>query len=705
MGTFGCPFSFGRACSKAPFRTPKRSSMKTQPILPAHISFDQPGHEGLAWASDFADIYHPRDGAFAQACEVFLKGNGLPERWQGRARFVILETGFGLGNNFLATWQSWKDDPARCERLVFVSIEKHPPQQRDLAQAHQQSPALELAAQLQAQWPLATHGLHVLEFEGGHVRLFLAWGDARTWWPELVGRVDAHYLDGFAPGLNEAMWDTHLLRHTARLGAPDATAATWSVARTVRDGLSAAGFEVERVPGFGSKRERLVARRREASNATFARDTAPPGRLPAHRCQTALVVGGGLAGAATAWALANQGIRVQVIERHAAVAKETSSNLAGLFHGVFHANDGVHAQLLRAASHRTYQLLAPWIRSGRVRGLAQGLWRGESESREPQRWENLCGALRQQALPEGFVRPCTVEDALGLTGMPTGGNGWWYAQGGWVCPGDVVLSLLQTPGIELISHQQVQALTRDEASGRWRAWNDQRQLIVEADVAVVAGAFDALPLLKPWADTSAWPLRRTRGQVTSMDASLARALDLPIPHHPLASGGYVIGLPASMGGGLLCGATQQLDDEDASVRLTDHLANLAQFDKLAGRRLGPGELLKREALLDKEFAAGASSRLAGRTGWRLTCDDRMPLVGPVPAPAAERHLTQRQEQARFIERTPGLYMLSALGSRGITLAPLLGETLAAWITGAPVPLPASLMDAIDPARHLAKAAR
>jgi tRNA 5-methylaminomethyl-2-thiouridine biosynthesis bifunctional protein len=44
----------------------------------------------------------------------------LPQRWAGRRHFVILETGFGLGHNFLATWAAWRDDPQRCEDLWFV---------------------------------------------------------------------------------------------------------------------------------------------------------------------------------------------------------------------------------------------------------------------------------------------------------------------------------------------------------------------------------------------------------------------------------------------------------------------------------------------------------------------------------------------------------------------------------------------------------
>ncbi|NLZ42606.1 MAG: oxidoreductase, partial [Comamonadaceae bacterium] len=105
--------------------------MKTEPIAPARIDWDG----GAPRAPDFGDLYHPRIGAFAQAAHVFLRGNGLPERWHGRERFTIVETGFGLGLNFLATWAAWRDDPRRCARLHYVAIDKHPPVLADLQRA------------------------------------------------------------------------------------------------------------------------------------------------------------------------------------------------------------------------------------------------------------------------------------------------------------------------------------------------------------------------------------------------------------------------------------------------------------------------------------------------------------------------------------------------------------------------------------------
>src|SRR2546427_191519 len=93
-----------------------------EPLVPARLAFSK----GVPHSEAFGDIYHSVSGGLEQARHVFLRGNGLPERWAGRERFVVFETGFGLGLNFLATWQAWRADASRPRRLHFVSIEKHP---------------------------------------------------------------------------------------------------------------------------------------------------------------------------------------------------------------------------------------------------------------------------------------------------------------------------------------------------------------------------------------------------------------------------------------------------------------------------------------------------------------------------------------------------------------------------------------------------
>jgi tRNA U34 5-methylaminomethyl-2-thiouridine-forming methyltransferase MnmC len=79
-------------------------------------------------------------------------------------------------------------------------------------------------------------------------------GDARETLPAWSGRADAWFLDGFAPARNPELWEAELLAEVARRTRPGGTFATYTAAGHVRRALAAAGFAVERVPGFGAKR-------------------------------------------------------------------------------------------------------------------------------------------------------------------------------------------------------------------------------------------------------------------------------------------------------------------------------------------------------------------------------------------------------------------------------------------------------------------
>ncbi|MBL8350439.1 MAG: FAD-dependent 5-carboxymethylaminomethyl-2-thiouridine(34) oxidoreductase MnmC [Burkholderiaceae bacterium] len=638
--------------------------MSWGPLQPARIAF---GDAVPPSAPDFGDVYHARAGALAQARHVFIGGNGLPARWAGRARFVVLETGFGLGNNFLATWAAWRQDPRRCSRLHYLAIEKHPPVGADLARAHAGSALPALAAELLANWPPLTPDLHTIDFDGGRVRLLLALGDIAAVLPEWVAQVDAFYLDGFAPDRNPAMWDTWRLRQLPRLAAPGATVATWSVAGAVRQGLVAAGFEVHKAPGFGGKREMTVGRFAPRFSAP-----PPPGRQPlasgGESAGEVAVIGAGLAGAAVARALAAQGIAVQVFERREAPARETSGNVGGLFHGIVHGHDGPHARWLRAAALRAERVLRPLVEGAAIEGAIAGLLRGEQVLSA----DMMRALLARLALPDDYVQ---VQPAA----LPDGRPAWVYPGGGWVSPASLCRHWLAGDGIRLACDTPVRRLA--PAGGGWTLYDDHDQPLVTTAAVVLCNAADAARLLGPAA--AGWPLRRVRGQTTLLPADLP---GLPALPRPLAGSGYALQLAD---GRLLCGASSQPDDDDGRLRDADQLDNLAALRRLTGWAAEP-----------------ALDRLQGRVGWRLQSADRLPLLGPVPAAVDEHHAGRhRLDPPRHAPRQRGLYVLTALGSRGITQAALAGEVLAAWLSGDPVPAPATLLDALDPARFAARVAR
>ena len=140
-----------------------------------------------------------------------------------RQTFTVLETGFGMGINFLTTWAAWRADPERGERLHFVSIEKHPFSADDLRRAYavtvDDASVLALADALIAAWPAMEPGTHQLDFDDGSVTLTLIFGDAVDILPTLQLRADAFYLDGFAPAKNPELWTPGDLQFTRRPGS------------------------------------------------------------------------------------------------------------------------------------------------------------------------------------------------------------------------------------------------------------------------------------------------------------------------------------------------------------------------------------------------------------------------------------------------------------------------------------------------------
>ena len=677
--------------------------MKHAAIVPAEVDFSDP----LSPRSPrFDDRYHSAQGAFAQAAHVFLDGSGLPGRWQGRDAFTVLETGFGLGNNFLATWAAWRADPQRSTRLRFVSIEKHPLRRADLRRALAGSSEPALAAALCDAWPPLTPDLHRLAFDDGRVELLLALGDATDRLREIVASVDAFFLDGFAPARNPQMWGPGIFKALARLAAPGATAATWSAARAVRDGLRQAGFEWRRADGIGGKFDITLARfaPRAAARPPVARAAPPTARGVA-------IVGGGLAGAACARALAQDGLRCVVFDRQAEPASAASGNVAGLFHGVFHPDDGMHARAHRAAALVASRAYAQALARG-VPGACDGLLRLTPEHADAGPLQAL---LDESGLPDDYLQAWSAEQVQAAGGPACAG--WFYPGGGWISPAALVRSWLAEPGIEWRGATTVARLEggHDDAGGAatWRLFDPAGALLAEVDAVVFANAGDASALWSratdahgdaPVAD-AAWiaPLAATRGQVSIIAAG---APGLRAPALPIAGSGYALTLPD---GAVMCGATTAADDSDADVRLADHAYNLRQLAAVTGSTLrADGAIVHAGMPLDDpEHVAAtlvAKGLLHGRVGWRATVADRLPLIGALPQ-QPEDDATALPDQPRHWPRVPGLFVATGLGSRGLTWAPLAGRLIASWIAGAPYPLPADLIDALDPARFATRRVR
>ncbi|NBU50555.1 MAG: FAD-dependent oxidoreductase [Betaproteobacteria bacterium] len=671
--------------------------MKRVPISPAQIVFDEDGTPGSA---TYGDVYHARAGAIEQARAVFLEGNGLPQRWRGRDRFVILETGFGLGQNFLATWQAWAQDPQAIGQLWFVSIEKHPiarAQAQRALSVHEGTPLQGLARELLNQWPAASPDAFRASFHEGRIVLQVVHADAAVALREWQLQADAVYLDGFSPRRNPEMWSPPLFKALAQRVAPGCTAATWSTSSAVREGLIQAGFEVERLPGFADKRARLAARltrprRAAAQHASGSRSAHEPRGTTSMATPVLIrpglasawtrgdppvvIVGAGLAGAACAQALAAAGVPSLVLDRASEPAQGASGNPAGLFHGVLHPEDGAHARLGRAAAWMAHRHYAPLIDAGVLIGQAHGLIRRE-DALDAEAMQALIDRL---GLPSEYVQPLAASQLSALLRTPVQADApaWFYPGGGWIDPAAWVRHALSRPGVQFQGQAFVQEVRR--SAQEWTVLGPNGQPLARTQHLVLCAAVDVLALL-PAPVVAEWPVGVQRGQITQ------------VPHHelpaagpacPISGGGYALTL---LGGDVLCGATASRHDPHAGLRAQDHVENLQRLNRLLGWHIAP-----------------EPATLHGRVGWRFHASDRLPIVGPVQA-LDQGSQTPHATRLRELPVETGLYAATALGSRGITWAPMVGAVMAHWITGEPAPLPNPLMQAIDPRRFALQRSR
>jgi tRNA 5-methylaminomethyl-2-thiouridine biosynthesis bifunctional protein len=617
------------------------------PLTPAAAEFDA---QGRLYSPVYGDVYHSPSGALGQAEHVFLRGNGLPERWRGRGAFTVCETGFGLGLNFLALWRAWRDDPQRSRTLHVVSLEAHPFARADLAALlarHAPEPLAALGAQLAAQWPPLLPGLHRLEFEGGAVTLTLGLGDAQTLAPRLSARVDAYFLDGFAPERNPHMWQAPLLKALARLAAPGATVATWACTGELRRALQEAGFEARRAPGYGGKWHMTVGSVPAPGAAAGAPAVADADRH-------AVVVGAGLAGSGIAQSLALRGWRVTVLD--AALAQGIAAHAghaAAALTPVLARDDNARARLSRAGSARA---LARW--AGLPVGAAPTVCGTVQLERDAGRAAALAGTLETLAFPRDWVREVSRDEASALAGLPLARGGVFFGQGMLVQPDRLVPALLATPGVQVVPGAVARVLAE---AGGWRVLDAAGHELARADTVILANAFGAQAVL----EASGWlaPLPR----VAQMHA-LAGEVTL-VPAVALAGGprcvvggeGYLL---PDTGAGCVVGSTYVHGATQAGIGAEGQRVTL---DKAAGLLGGAFPA----------FDALVPGTLPGWAGWRAVLPGRLPAVGP-------------------LAHAPGVWLAAGYASRGLSWSALMGDLIAARLCGEPSPLETDLAQLISP---------
>ena len=679
----------------------------------ANLTFNE---QGTPTSSEFDDVYFSNHNGLEESKYVFFDHNLLNQRFFSHqaSHFTIAETGFGTGLNFLLTAKLFlqylqkKQADNKLQRLFFITTEKYPIDQLQLKKALQQWPELEdLSEQLLVQYPTLTPGCHRLAFANHQIFLDLWLGDVNDTLKNIAiapdRRVDAWYLDGFAPGKNPDMWQPALFQQMARLSKPQSTFATFTAAGIVKRGLRDNGFIVNKVKGFGRKRDMLAgyfAPEEAFEKYSPSDDSDKPGTKPNltkpltgpwHRHQAnakskqVAIIGAGLAGANCALALSNKGYAVDIYCADPEPAMGASGNHLGGFYPSLNADFSLQSQFYCHAfgyARRHYDALAN-----------QGLEFGHD-------W---CGVFfpafsdevkkRQQKLiennlwPGDLIQPLDSQQAQDRCGIHMPYEGLFIPQGGWLHPEELVKAIISRcaeNGTQLYGNKRLEDLKR--VKEQWQLhWSDG-EISTSEMVVLATGAESVLQ-----AQLADIPFTRSRGQVEYIKPSDKTAnIHTTSPRTVICHKGYFT--PVYKGYQAM-GATFDKHNFHLETSESDTEQNLATIKKALAKCDWVDELL---TPVDKRAAI------------RCSLPDHRPIMGAVPNIEKQKQQYAELYKALPIDKYPqpenedNLFVLTGLGSHGLCTSPLLAEALACQISGEPLPLNEELLASLSPNRFLVR---
>ena len=653
-------------------------------IQHAKIHFNQ---ENTPVSDKFDDVYFSNQDGLAETHYVFLEGNQLWERWVNyqEAHFVIAETGFGTGLNFFAVTtlfrefrQKHPDSPLK--RLYFTSFEKYPLPLDALQQAHLAYPQFShLAQHLQQHWLNPIQGCYRFHFD--ETTLDLWFGDVAENLPQLGdymnGKIDAWFLDGFAPSKNPDMWNEQLYQQMFRFTKLQGTFATFTAASAVRKGLENAGFNIKKRKGFGKKRECLSGQKTHEKLTALSAPWfhSQPANLNE---QDIAIIGGGIASLCTAISLIKRGAKITIYCEDEQTALNASGNKQGAFYPQLSDDNNRNIRFYIHAFAYGHQFLQ-WAIQQQIEfehefcGVALCAYNEKAESK--------LNKIAELNLPSDLYQSLNQTELSEKVGLPLPFGGGFIPQGAWLAPRQLVqhtFAFLEKQGVQIKTLQKVTALSQTEHG--WQITTAENETFCH-EVVVLANGHK----LTEFEETQKLPLYPVRGQVSQIPTS-ENLLKLKTV---LCYDGYLT--PVDQAKTSHCiGASHVRDNATREFSLTEQQENQQKIQQNI-----PEEWTKE---------VDTSGNLA-RIGVRCSVRDLTPMMGAVPHFSAQQtqyqnlfNLRRRKQPIEQAENYPNLYLIGALGSRGLTSAAFLGETLASLIYNEPLPMSEDLIHNLMPNR-------
>ena len=680
---------------------PPASSIQTAKL---HWQLDDNGVTAPL-SSEFGDVYFSKTDGLAESRHVFIDGNDLATRLanlRNFERFVIGEIGFGTGLNILAIWQLWQQiRPDNHSHLHIITTEKFPLSKTDLEQALSVWTELAgLSQQLIDNYPPPLAGCHRLNWFDERLTIDLWLGDATSSLSQVTGegKVDAWLLDGFAPSCNQELWSADLLAQIARLSKNHTTLATFSVASAVKQGLKHHGFTLAKRKGFGKKREMLTAsfqpkltsanfcklyfrynkkikpffvtlpftasfesRRRQRRKANNVKGFELPNFSAITKPLSVAVIGAGVAGLSSAYALAARGHSVTIFDKAQPLAG-ASGNIRGFLApkltSLKRLETNLHA-IGYLASCRFYPYLTAQtgIKILQTTGCLDLLSHNRLQLDEV------------KDFPIEFARLLTAEQAKAKVGYEIG-QAIFLPNTGLITTANFAKAVLCHPNISFQTEELAyfqQAYFQQDSDQVLLTFTERQQFFDHVILCMALDTCDFLPTIKRF--------NHSRGQVTWFAVDEHDKAQLP--KLPLKYGSYYASFNQNSKRHVMLGASFVRDTLDTTPAVADHQMNVADLAAAVPALVNNTDIFTVEKNLP---------HWQGRASIRSQTVDYLPLVGQV-------------WQAGY-ESKSRVWTFSALGSKGYAYAPICSELLAGLLCGEILPLANKMVNSLSPNRKV-----
>lgn len=636
-------------------------------------------------SDQFDDIYFSTQDGLAESQYVFQEGNQLWQKWQTHQSpaFIIAETGFGTGLNFLAVVEKFQQfrtefPNSKVERLYFISFEKFPLTSAQLAEVHRTYPQFaKFSENLTACWQPRQTGCQRYHFD--NIYLDIWFGEMAENLPQLgelyTSTIDAWFLDGFSPDKNPEMWNEHLYQQMFRLTKNGGTFATFTASSNVRRGLQAAGFEVYKRKGFGKKREMLWGEK--PLNSEVQPPLFPYFYAKNEREQKDIaIIGGGVASLFLALSLLEKGKKVTLYCKDEMPAMNASGNLQGAIYPQLSDDDERNVRFYIHSFDYALQRLAQLKQEVEfehdLSGVALYAYNEKTEKK--------LFKISEQTDDETLFKLSSATELSEKLGLPVPNGGAFIPQGGWLSPVELVrngFDYLQSKGLNIVLNHKVEKL--EFVEDNWQ-WQTEGKIFKHQTVVLANGH-----TLNGFSQANGIPLYPVRGEVSQIPTTES----LQKLKCVLCYDGYLT--PISKSGTHCIGASHIRDSAEIHFSLTEHQENIAK-------------LQQNMTACDWTQSIDYSENLA-KVGIRAALRDRVPMVGAIHNFEAQKaqyanlyNQLRRKQAVENAQTFANLYLVNGLASRGLTTAPLLGEMLASLISNEPVPISEDIWHNLSPNR-------